>query len=233
MSVRTPMAELHTTSWRLIRRAAEGDPADRETFADKHGFAVRAFFAARWRRSPLAREVEDAVQEVFVECFREDGVLQRADPGCSGGFRAFFYGALRNVAARYEKRYGAELRRREDGFVSLDGLPHGDDSASRVVDHKWAVSVVKEAADRHAELAAAGDDRARRRHELLRLRFQDGLPIREIARLWGEDPAHLHHEYARARAEFEASLREVLATRTSREDLDEVLLQVLEALAKA
>jgi hypothetical protein len=50
-----------------------------------------------------------------------------------------------------------------------------------------------------------------RRVELLRLRFQDGLPIRSIASRWGEDPAKVHHEYATARAEFRAALREVVA----------------------
>jgi hypothetical protein len=47
--------------------------------------------------------------------------------------------------------------------------------------------------------------------ELLRLRFHDGLPIREIARLWQADPAKLHHEYATARQEFLAALRDVVA----------------------
>jgi RNA polymerase sigma-70 factor (ECF subfamily) len=46
---------------------------------------------------------------------------------------------------------------------------------------------------------------------LLRLRFHEGLPIREIARRWGADAAELHHQYARARKEFLAALREVVA----------------------
>ena len=49
------------------------------------------------------------------------------------------------------------------------------------------------------------------RVELLRLRFHEGLPIREIARRWGTAAEVLHHEYARARQEFEAALREVVA----------------------
>jgi DNA-directed RNA polymerase specialized sigma24 family protein len=50
-----------------------------------------------------------------------------------------------------------------------------------------------------------------RRVELLRLRFQEGMPIREIARLRGVDAASLHHEYARARREFRSALRDVIA----------------------
>jgi len=53
-------------------------------------------------------------------------------------------------------------------------------------------------------------DGAFRRVELLRLRFREGLPIREIARLWGADPAHLHREYAKARREFSTALRDVV-----------------------
>lgn len=61
-----------------------------------------------------------------------------------------------------------------------------------------------------AETAAASGERAVRRVELLRLRFQEGLPIRDIALKWKEDAAKLHHEYATARAEFRSALRRVL-----------------------
>jgi RNA polymerase sigma-70 factor (ECF subfamily) len=52
---------------------------------------------------------------------------------------------------------------------------------------------------------------ALRRVELLRLRFHEGLPIREIARRWRDDPATLHREYARAREEFKEALIGVMA----------------------
>src|SRR5262249_46962852 len=61
--------------------------------------------------------------------------------------------------------------------------------------------------------AAAGGEEPRAecgRVGLLRLRFHDGPPIREISRLWGMDVAALHHEYARARREFLAALRDVI-----------------------
>jgi RNA polymerase sigma-70 factor (ECF subfamily) len=58
---------------------------------------------------------------------------------------------------------------------------------------------------------AADDERTRRRVELLRLRFQGGLAIREIAARWNADAAKLHHEYATARDEFRAALRWVVA----------------------
>ena len=71
---------------------------------------------------------------------------------------------------------------------------------------------MREAAERQAALAAEHGEAAVRRVELLRLRFHEGMPIREIARLWGIDAAVLHHEYARARQEFLAALRDVVAS---------------------
>ena len=62
-----------------------------------------------------------------------------------------------------------------------------------------------------SEEAARGDDGARRRVELLRRRFSDGAPIRDLAREWGVDADRLHHEYARARDEFRAALHAVVA----------------------
>ena len=88
---------------------------------------------------------------------------------------------------------------------------HGSGSLSRALDRAWALSLLQEAARVQAELAAKNCDRAVRRVELLRLRFQDGLPIRDIAARWNEDAAKLHHEYAVARDEFRAALCRVLA----------------------
>jgi hypothetical protein len=68
-----------------------------------------------------------------------------------------------------------------------------------------------EAARLQRRRAAEGGDEALRRVELLRLRFEEGLPIRAIAERWGADAARLHHAYALARQEFRAALLEVVA----------------------
>lgn len=60
-------------------------------------------------------------------------------------------------------------------------------------------------------MAVESGELAIRRVELLRLRFQEGMPIREIAAKWGIDVAKLHHEFATARDEFRYSLREVVS----------------------
>ena len=46
-----------------------------------------------------------------------------------------------------------------------------------------------------------------RRVELLRLRFEEDLPIRTIAESWNTDAVRVHREYAKARAEFRAALK--------------------------
>jgi RNA polymerase sigma-70 factor (ECF subfamily) len=171
---------------------------------------VRAYLGARWKGSPLVQSLDDAVQEVFLECLREGGGLDRAQPDRPGGFRAFFYGLVRNVALRFEQRRARSLARRAPEPVEADELPAREDSLSRVFDRAWAKAIMREAAARQSERADAIGPAARRRVELLRLRFHDGLPIREVARLWQDDPATLHREYARAREEFKAALLEVM-----------------------
>ena len=95
---------------------------------------------------------------------------------------------------------------------SIVEAPHlAEDDLDRVFDRAWALCTVRRAVARHEALARDADPAAQRRVDLLRQRFQEDMPIREIAKLWNEDAAHLHREYARARREFESALREEVA----------------------
>ena len=204
------MTTQDSTHWTVILGAADGRPLDRETFAARYGPVIRATLGARWRKSVLAGEVDDAVQDVFLECFREQGALARVEPGRPGGFRGFLYGVTRNVARRHEEKF---QRRREDpagSKVPLEGIEGREDSSSEVFDRAWATSMMRQAAAHQRDVAAERGEDAVRRTRLLTLRFEEGLPIREIAARWDEDPARLHREYAKARSEFKACLREVM-----------------------
>ena len=86
------MAPSEATCWTEIRGAAEGDRPSRERFAARYDPVIRSYLGARWRLPDDAAEVDDAAQDVFVECLRTDGPLRRADPERAGGFRAFLYG---------------------------------------------------------------------------------------------------------------------------------------------
>src|SRR6516164_4906205 len=98
------MPSSESTCWTVIRAAAAGSPADREELARRYLAVVRAYLAARWRGSHLRPDLDDAVQEVFVECFRQGGVLEAAVDGRVSSFRAFLYGVVRNVARRFDSR---------------------------------------------------------------------------------------------------------------------------------
>jgi RNA polymerase sigma-70 factor (ECF subfamily) len=198
------------TRWTVIRDAAEGGAKARSVFARTYQPVVRAYLAGRWRIPRDSPEVDDAVQDVFVECLREDGPLRRADPDRPGGFRVFLYGVVRNVARRFEERRLRSRERPAGSRIDLDGLEGREASLSRIFDRAWASLLLAEAARRQAQIAEEKGPDARRRVELLCLRFEDDLTIREIARQWEVDPSWLHHQYAQARREFRMALRELV-----------------------
>jgi RNA polymerase sigma-70 factor (ECF subfamily) len=188
----------------MIRAAAAGSAADRDALARRYLGVVRAYLAARWRGSLLRPELDDAVQEVFVECFRQGGVLEAAGTGRVPNFRAFFYGVVRNVARRFESR---PLR----ATAALPELQAKEESLSKVFERSWAQAIMTEAAQLQRRLAGKRGPEAVQRVELLRLRFEEGLPVRAITQRWGTRAAELHHAYAKARQEFRAALLEVVA----------------------
>jgi RNA polymerase sigma factor (sigma-70 family) len=212
------------TCWTLIRDAAAGDPAARDRFARVYLSVVRAYLAARWRTR--RHSVEDAAQDVFVECFRSGGLLEKADAERPGGFQAFLLGAVRNVARRHEAR-----TRPADQLPPE--LPADETGPAEVFDRAWAKTLLREAGRVQEEAARRSGPAAVRRVQLLRLRFQEGLPIREIAVRWGVEAARLHHEYATAREEFRSALRAVVAFHhptAAAADLDRLSAELLSFL---
>jgi len=196
------------TCWTLIRAAAHGQAAEREAFTRRYLPAVRAYLAARWKYAPLRSEIDDGVQEVFMVLFKQGGALESADASVGRGFRAFLYGVTRNVALHMERSNARRAARVEPGLGSEP--PAADPSLSRVYDQAYARAIMRESSDVMTAKARVSGDAALGRVEILKLRFEQGLPIREIARLWSCDPAELHLEYAKAAREFRAALREVV-----------------------
>jgi RNA polymerase sigma-70 factor (ECF subfamily) len=193
-----------STCWTIIRAAAAGSPADREELARRYVGVVRAYLATRWQGSALRDDLDDATQEVFVECFRQGGVLDAAGAGRVPGFRAFLYGVVCNVARRFESRPP-----RVAG--PLPDIPANEESLSRLFERSWAQAIMSEAAQLQKRQAGERGPKALERTELLRLRFEENLPIRAIALRWNVPAAELHHAYALARQEFRAALLEVVA----------------------
>jgi len=196
------------TRWSVLASAAAGDPAARTEFVSRYADVVRAYLAARWRGRGPAAEIDDAVQEVLLDCLRPDGVLARAVEGRLR-FRPYLYGVARMTARRFERARARTLRLAGGGDEELAAVAAPGESLSRVFDRAWAQSVLRAAA--RLQEGRAEDESARRRVELLRLRFSDGLAIREIAGRWGVEAAWLHHQYATARDEFRRALTDVVS----------------------
>jgi RNA polymerase sigma-70 factor (ECF subfamily) len=220
------MSTSESTCWTVIRAAAAGSPSDREELARRYLGAVRAYLSARWRGAALRDEVDDATQEVFVECFRQGGAVEVAGAGRVPAFRAFLYGVIRNVARRFEDRAGPLA-------APLPEVAANDVSQSRLFERTWAQAIMAEAGQLQRQRAAEAGPEAVRRLELLRLRFEEGLPIRTIAARWGTDAARLHHAYALARQEFRAALLAVLAFHRpgSPAEIEQEAASLLKALA--
>ncbi len=206
------MEPTHDTSWTIIEAAAEGDADARERFAALYAPALQAYFRKRWQHDPVLASVDDAVQEVFVDCFKPAGVLDRVDCTRDGGFRAFFYGVARTTARSFERAHGKNRARNLNDAFDADALATDDDEdLTRVFDREWARSIVQESAVLYRHRAEAIGGREMLRVEILRLRFECGLPIREIAAQLDLTPKLAHKEHALARKSYQRILEEVVA----------------------
>src|SRR6185295_2553489 len=135
-----------STCWTTIRQAALGNAKEREAFARTYMSVARSYLAARWRGSAYLEELDDAGQQVFLECFRQKGALERVDPLRSGGFRPFFFWIILHVALRFERRKARSLARRAQDLLALDECQARDVALSGVFDRAWAKALMKQAA---------------------------------------------------------------------------------------
>jgi RNA polymerase sigma-70 factor (ECF subfamily) len=197
------------TCWTVVRSAAAGNTDDRERFVVTYSPVVKAYLEARWSGTPLAGSLDDGIQDVFLECFKEGGVLDRVDEIRRQSFRGFLYGVVRNVARRFERETARNREEAAEGDFDFDALEREEETFSKIFDRAWARTVLKEAVAIQLDRAAGQGEAAEKRVELLHLRFYEGLPIREIARRWDTDPELLHQQYRQARKEFRAALLEV------------------------
>ena len=199
------------TCWTLIEDAAAGSAAAREALAGRYLPLVRRALSARWAGGPLAVEIDDAVQEVFVECLRDGGVLERVEVERPDSFRRFLRGVARNVARRIEERRAERRDRPRSATFHADAWSADETSFEEAFDREWARSVLREATERLAEAAQSADERARQRVELLRRHYGEGVELAALAREWGQPPRAVYHEAELALAEFEGALKEAVA----------------------
>lgn len=223
-------SEPHDTCWTILRAASGGDGDARADFAARYESTIRDFLAARWRGRLREIDIADAVQEVFVECLKPGGVLQRADPA-RGDFRGLLCRVTRNVARRFEERAVERDRIRPEDSVWVAQIASDDAGQATVFDRCWANALVREATARFRVLAGQDGDAGRQRIELLERRFGDDEPIREIAARWNVPAQDLHNAYKKARKEFYRCLKQVVAFhRPDATDLDGACRELLELL---
>jgi RNA polymerase sigma factor (sigma-70 family) len=221
-----------TTCWTLIDAVRAGDRVAKDDFVERYLSPVRAYLRARWQGGALASECDDAVQEVFLRCFGRSSPLERVTPDNEGGFQAFLYGICRNVAREVERARSKGGAR--DPESDLDRREGNQERLTKTFDRAFARQVMKEARDRYREQVEAQGEEAQQRFELLRLRFESDVPIREIAKRWDQSADKLHKAYARARREYREALFSVVAEQNpgrSQADLERSAKRLLDALA--
>ena len=218
------------TCWTILHAASAGDAAARSVFSRRYESTVREYLCTRWARGPLRAEVDDATQDVFVECLKPGGALERTDRD-QGEFRGLLFAVVRNVARRFEERAVEKGRVRPEDSAWMERIASDEPGQATLFDRSWARSILRQAKARHLELAREEGEGARRRFELLERRFGDEQAIRDIAAHWGVDAREVHNAYRKARAEFYRCLREVVAFHApAGADLDAECENVLAAL---
>ena len=218
------------TCWTMIEAAARGDVQERERFCARYLPVVERSLTARWHGvRPGTCELSDATQEVVLECLRAGGALENARRTGTGGFRGYLFGVTRNVARRHERR---ATRRREVQLGSDVELPaERDEDFTRAFDRAWAEAMVREAGERLRRWAEGRSPAARRRVQILALRFAEGMTEPAIATHLGLPLKRVEKDYAAVRGEFRAMLRQVVAWHgVLGEDPDEQCRELLATL---
>lgn len=199
-----------TTCWTMLSGAADGNRSCASEFDARYRPPIADFFRRRWSRSAALHEIEDATQDVLFECLRQGGAVGRAKDVAERGFRPYLFGVCQNVARRVEERL---VRRGPivDALAQPSSMaPAMEDTPEVEFDRAWARNIVRLARESFESAARSASPSHVQRAEILRLRFFEGVPIRTIAKQWEADPAKIHHEYAKARAEFRSALEGVL-----------------------
>jgi len=205
------MSDTNQTSWTQIFGASAGKEAELDGFSRKYMPVVYAYLMARWKGSRLADYVDDATQEVFVQCLKDKGCLKKANPDHKGGFRAFLFGVTRNVALMIERERVRSENRKKSAAEKIVQDSMDDSTPQKEFEKRWALTVVQTAASLLKARASEKGPEAANRVELLKLRFQDDIPIREIAIRWGVEASFLHREYSKARKEFREAIETIVA----------------------
>jgi RNA polymerase sigma-70 factor (ECF subfamily) len=161
----TNTSDFPATHWTLI--AAAGGP-DRDTALSRLYQTYWRPLCAQARRFGVPEDdVEDAVQELFVNLFRS-GAVERAER-CRGRFRSYLLGALRNHLSHRRAHAQTQKRGAAQALVPLDSIdpsqhPEPAPMDTREFDAEWARALLDEALrrfereERHSAASRASFD---------------------------------------------------------------------------
>lgn len=222
------MVRFDTTCWSVVLGAARGDPLKRQDFCHQYEQVIRAYLATRWRMRPDHDDISDAAQEVFLQCFQENGALERVDPARAGGMRAFLYGVTARTAAQIERRGRRWNRDHAADVGDPERIQAAEATLSRAFDKAWAQMVAREARLCLARRAASSGKAARLRFHCLEQRYFHGRWPREIAANLDLDPQRVSELLHEAKSEFRAALLEVMESLLPAATEKELLLRCAE-----
>lgn len=215
----------------MVLGAASGNRSDRETFSCMYEPVIRSYLAARWSLPVDHEEVTEAVQDVFVQCFKQQGALESVDRKRGDAFRPYLFGVTRNVALMIER----SRRRRERALErewEPDEVAKREATLSQVFDRSWMLMITRRAREVLARRARHDESRALR-FRCLSLRYLRGMPPREIASTLRLDVSQVYERLREAREEFREAVLEVMrelhphATRNELERACQELVEVL------
>jgi DNA-directed RNA polymerase specialized sigma24 family protein len=173
----------------LLALAIAGERSAQDHFCRRFLPQVRRWLRSRWRGAVLASLVDDAAQEVFLECCRPGGALSRIDRGRRVRIVAYLHGVVGNVAARVERREARQLARRARYRTGWLCRPTDGEAAIDAVARAALRAAVRAAVQALSlEPATAGHSLA----ELVQLHFGAAQPVRAIAAAWQLPAARVH-----------------------------------------
>ncbi|MCA8965849.1 MAG: sigma-70 family RNA polymerase sigma factor [Planctomycetes bacterium] len=200
-------ASAAAATWQLVQAAADGDQKARDAFAQRYGATVQRWLWFRWRHTPLRGFVDDAVQDVFVECFRPRGALSHVRPELAPhGFDAFLRGVVHHVACRVERTEARNFRHRRRLIETAIPPAPPKAGSPEQLDHRWAMERIRAALQ---QLDRQSPPMHHSLREFLRLHFEREMSVREIAALWREPVNHVHELRRRACRRFRDCLLRV------------------------
>ncbi len=215
------------TSWNLVSLAGTDVDLARREFALRYEKFVRRVLAKRWLGTIFCNDFDDAIQEVFIECFKPGGVIERADSRRGNSFRTLLFQVASHVAARFERSHRRwQSQGMDEDLLNEMATTHA--SGYDVVTQEEVSDLVREALRR---MIHHHDPDVRSRGQLLDRHICQNEKI--IAMAGGDSGVaeRLHREHRKAKKEWKSFLVEVVQSeyRVPEHEAQLIVLNLLSA----